>query len=98
MQGLADGYFVIPYTIGDYLAGVKPGPVDDSAPEFRQTEQDVLARINRLLNVKGKRTPTSIHRELGKIIWDECGMARNRSGLESALERLPALREEFWGT
>jgi len=96
MQGLADGYFVIPYTIGDYLAGVKPVPVDDSAPEFRQTEQDVLARINRLLNVKGKRTPTSIHRELGKIMWDECGMARNRSGLEGALERIPALREEFW--
>jgi succinate dehydrogenase / fumarate reductase flavoprotein subunit len=96
MQGLADGYFVIPYTIGDYLAGVKPGPVDESAPEFRQTEQEVLARINRLLSIKGKRTPTQIHRDLGKIMWDECGMARNRAGLERALQRIPELREEFW--
>jgi succinate dehydrogenase / fumarate reductase flavoprotein subunit len=97
MQGLADGYFVIPYTIGDYLAGVKPVPGRRfGAPEFRQTEQDVLARINKLLSVKGKRTPTSIHRELGKIMWDECGMARNRAGLTRALEQIPALREEFW--
>jgi succinate dehydrogenase / fumarate reductase flavoprotein subunit len=96
MQGLADGYFVIPYTIGDYLAGVKPTPVDDTAPEFRQTEQDVLGRINHLVGVKGKRTPTSFHRELGRLMWDHCGMARTRGGLEAALEKIPALREEFW--
>ena len=96
MQGLADGYFVIPYTIGDYLAGVKPAPVDETAVEFRQTEQDVLARVNRLMNVKGKRTPTSFHRELGRLMWEHCGMARTRGGLREALEKIPALREEFW--
>jgi succinate dehydrogenase / fumarate reductase flavoprotein subunit len=96
MQGLADGYFVIPYTIGNYLAGVKPLPVDAEAPEFRATEQAVRDRLTKLLSVKGKRTPTSFHRELGKIMWDRCGMARSRQGLCDALERIPALREEFW--
>jgi succinate dehydrogenase / fumarate reductase flavoprotein subunit len=96
MQGLADGYFVIPYTIGNYLAGVKPLPVNADAPEFRATEQAVRERLTKLLAVKGKRTPTSFHRELGKIMWDRCGMARNRQGLSDALERIPALREEFW--
>jgi succinate dehydrogenase / fumarate reductase flavoprotein subunit len=96
MQGLADGYFVIPYTIGNYLAGVKPLPVDAEAPEFRATEQAVRDRLTKLLSVKGKRTPTSFHRELGKIMWDKCGMARNRAGLCEALEQIPALREEFW--
>jgi succinate dehydrogenase / fumarate reductase flavoprotein subunit len=96
MQGLADGYFVLPYTIGNYLAGVKPLPVNAEAPEFRATEQAVRERLTKLLAVKGKRTPTSFHRELGKIMWDRCGMARNRQGLCDALERIPALREEFW--
>jgi len=96
MQGLADGYFVIPYTVGNYLAGVKPAPVDDSAPEFRQTEQDVQAQMQRLVSIKGRRTPTSIHRELGRIMWDKCGMARNRAGLTGAIGEIAALREEFW--
>ena len=96
MQGLADGYFVIPYTLGDYLAGVKPVPVDDSAPEFRETEEAVRQRVNTLLSIKGKRTPTSFHRELGHIMWDKCGMARDRKGLTEALQRIPELREEFW--
>jgi succinate dehydrogenase / fumarate reductase flavoprotein subunit len=77
MQGLADGYFVIPYTIGDYLANLKPRPIDASAPEFRAAEQETRARLEKLLAIKGKRTPTSFHRELGKIMWDKCGMARN---------------------
>ena len=96
MQGLADGYFVVPYTLGDYLAGVKPIPVDESAPEFRATEDAVRQRVHRLLSIKGKRTPTSFHRELGQIMWDKCGMARNRNGLTEALQQIPALREEFW--
>ena len=96
MQGLADGYFVIPYTLGDYLAGVKPTPVDASAPEFRETEEAVRQRIGRLLSIKGRRTPTSFHRQLGQVMWDHCGMARNRSGLEEALRQIPAIREEFW--
>ena len=96
MQGLADGYFVIPYTIGDYLAGVKPAPVDRTASAFRQTEQDVQARLQQLVSIKGKRTPTSFHRELGHIMWDRCGMARNRTGLTEAVGQIAALREEYW--
>jgi succinate dehydrogenase / fumarate reductase flavoprotein subunit len=96
MQGLADGYFVIPVTIGDYLAGTKLGKVTTDAPEFRQAEEDVRARLGKLLAGKGKRTVDSFHRELGRIMWDKCGMARDASGLTEALERIPALREEFW--
>ncbi|GJG88646.1 succinate dehydrogenase flavoprotein subunit [Gemmatimonadetes bacterium T265] len=96
MQGLADGYFVIPYTIGDYLAGVKPAPVKDSAPEFRAAEDETRARITELLAVNGKRTPTSFHRELGRIMWEKCGMARNRTGLQEGVQQIAALREEFW--
>jgi len=96
MQGLADGYFVIPVTIGDYLAGTKLGQVSTDAPEFRQAEDDVRARLGKLLAGKGKRTVDSFHRELGRIMWDKCGMARDASGLKEALERIPALREEFW--
>jgi succinate dehydrogenase / fumarate reductase, flavoprotein subunit len=96
MQGLADGYFVIPYTIGNYLAGVKPAaPAPDHA-ESRAAVDAVHVRISRLLGIKGKRTPTSFYRELGQITWEYCGMARNRQGLETALQKLPALREEFW--
>jgi succinate dehydrogenase / fumarate reductase, flavoprotein subunit len=98
MQGLADGYFVIPVTIGDYLAGTKLGQVSTDAPEFRQAEDDVRARLGKLLAGKGKRTVDSFHRELGRIMWDKCGMARDASGLKEALERIPALREEFWET
>ena len=96
MQGLADGYFVLPYTIGDYLASVKLEPVSADAPEVKAAVADVANRTNRLLGVKGKRTVASFHRELGKIMWEYCGMARNAAGLQKALELIPALREEFW--
>ncbi|MDF1501478.1 fumarate reductase/succinate dehydrogenase flavoprotein subunit [Roseisolibacter sp. H3M3-2] len=96
MQGLSDGYFVIPYTIGDYLAGLKPQPVDAAAPEFRAAADETRARLQKLLSIKGKRTPTSFHRQLGKIMWDKCGMARNRAGLAEAITEIRALREEFW--
>jgi succinate dehydrogenase / fumarate reductase flavoprotein subunit len=96
MQGLSDGYFVIPYTIGDYLANLKPAPIDASAPEFKAAEQETRARLEKLLAIKGKRTPTSFHRELGKIMWDKCGMARNRAGLTEGIEQIQALRQEFW--
>ena len=97
MQGLADGYFVLPYTIGHYLAEVGARPLDDKAAEFSEAETAVKGRIDKLLSVKGKRSVDSFHRELGLLIWDYCGMARSKEGLEKALERLPALREEFWG-
>ncbi len=96
MQGLADGYFVIPYTIGDYLAGVPREPVDGDAPEFREAEREVTERNQRLLDIDGSRTVDSFHKELGQIMWDKCGMARNKEGLELALQRIPELREEFW--
>jgi len=96
MQGLADGYFILPNTIGDYLASAKPGRVDPGQAEFKQVEQEVADRTQRLLAIRGKRTVDSFHRELGKIMWDKCGMARNATGLKEALERIPKLREEFW--
>jgi succinate dehydrogenase / fumarate reductase flavoprotein subunit len=96
MQGLADGYFVLPYTIGDYLATLKPTPVDKSAPEFKATETETRERMSRLLAIKGKRTPTSFHRQLGRIMWEKCGMARTRQGLTEAIGEIAALREEFW--
>ena len=97
MQGLADGYFVLPYTIGQYLAGVAPDDrTDTNSAEFVGTEETVRAQIDKLLSIKGKRTPTSFHRELGQIIWDECGMARNKTGLEAAIKKIPELRAEFW--
>jgi succinate dehydrogenase / fumarate reductase flavoprotein subunit len=96
MQGLADGYFVIPYTIANYLAQQKPAPVSMDDRAFERTEADVTDRIKRLLSIKGKRTPRSFHKQLGKIMWDYCGMGRNRAGLEKALQEIPALRSEFW--
>ena len=96
MQGLCDGYFVVPYTIGGYLAGQKPGAVDTSHPEFQKVENDVKERTQRLLSIQGKRTVDDFHRALGKIIWDQCGMARNKAGLEQALRDIPAMREEFY--
>jgi len=96
MQGLADGYFIIPYTIGDYLARTRHGPVPADHPEVRAATAAVRARLERLLAVRGKRTPTAFYRELGRVMWEECGMTRNRGGLERALQALPALREEFW--
>ena len=96
MQGLADGYFVLPYTIGDYLARHAGDRVSADHPDVRSTVEAVQKRIDRLLALDGTRTVDSIHRELGRLMWDHCGMARNASGLQSALERIPALREEFW--
>jgi succinate dehydrogenase / fumarate reductase flavoprotein subunit len=96
MQGLADGYFVLPYTLPAYLAGqMGKRPSIDHA-EFRKAESDVRARVQKILNVKGKRTVDSFHRELGLLLWDKCGMARNAAGLREALARIPELREEFW--
>jgi succinate dehydrogenase / fumarate reductase flavoprotein subunit len=98
MQGLADGYFILPYTIGDYLASSKqPKPKPDH-PEFKKAEEGIQAMTRRLLSIKGKRTVTSLHRELGKLLWEKCGMARNAAGLQEALKRIPELREEFWKT
>jgi len=97
MQGLADGYFVLPSTIATYLATVKPGSragTDHGA--FREAEENVRLLTQKLLSCNGKRTPASFHKELGKIMWDYCGMARNKKGLEKALQLLPALREEYW--
>jgi succinate dehydrogenase / fumarate reductase flavoprotein subunit len=96
MQGLADGYFVLPFTLADYLAGVKPGGVDATHAAFRDAEGAVKAQTERFINMKGKRTVDSFHRELGYLMWDKCGMGRNRAGLEEALQRIPAIREEFW--
>lgn len=96
MQGLADGYFVIPTTIANYLVTQKPGIISTEMPEFKQTELETRERINTMLAIQGKRTVDSFHRELGNIIWDQCGMARSKEGLTLALEKIPALREEFW--
>jgi succinate dehydrogenase / fumarate reductase flavoprotein subunit len=96
MQGLADGYFVLPNTIGDYLATARPKKVDASHPAFRDAEAQVAATTKRFLSIDGKRTVDSFHRELGRIMWDYCGMARNDAGLRKALELIPPLREEFW--
>jgi succinate dehydrogenase / fumarate reductase flavoprotein subunit len=97
MQGLADGYFVLPYTIGNYLAQMprdkRPGT--DHA-EFKKAEAETQERIKKLLGMKGKRTPRSFHHELGKVMWEKCGMARNHAGLAEALQHIPQLREEFW--
>jgi succinate dehydrogenase / fumarate reductase flavoprotein subunit len=97
MQGLADGYFVIPYTIGDYLAGQKPGsrPSADSA-EFKQAEENVTSMTKRLLENNGKEPVSHFHKRLGKIMWRDCGMARTKQTLERALKEIPPLREEFW--
>jgi succinate dehydrogenase / fumarate reductase, flavoprotein subunit len=96
MQGLADGYFVIPYTLGHYFASTNPSRPPVTHPEFKKTEEEVRRRTEKLLSIKGKRTVTSFHRELGNLLWDKCGMARNEGGLKEALQRIPQLREEFW--
>ena len=97
MQGLADGYFVIPYTLGHYFATSKQTKTGTDHPEFKKAAEDVRARISKLVSIKGHRTPNSFHKELGKLLWEKCGMARNESGLREALARIPELREEFWG-
>ena len=96
MQGLADGYFIAPYTVADYLATSKQPRPARTAPEFRKAEDEVNARTQKLLSIQGKRSVTSFHRELGRLLWNQCGMARNEAGLKEALRQIPALREEFW--
>ncbi|HYT75037.1 MAG TPA: fumarate reductase/succinate dehydrogenase flavoprotein subunit [Vicinamibacterales bacterium] len=96
MQGLADGYFVIPYTLADYLGGTALPPVSTDHDAFREAEQTVQARIDKLLNVKGHETPRQLHRRLGQLMWDDVGMSRNEQGLRHALAELPRLRDEFW--
>ena len=96
MQGLADGYFILPYTIGDYLARIGPDRVTTEPAEFADTERQVTDRTQRLLDAKGRRTVDSFHRELGQIMWNYCGMSRTREGLQTALEKIPELRERYW--
>jgi len=96
MQGLADGYFVIPYTIGNYLAATKLEKIGADHPEVKRTEADVAGKNAKLLGIAGNRSTASFHRDLGKIMWNRCGMARNEQGLTAALAEIPALREEFW--
>jgi succinate dehydrogenase / fumarate reductase, flavoprotein subunit len=96
MQGLADGYFILPLTIGHYLAGAKLPKIDTDHPEVRGAVEAVEAQTNRLLAIRGRRTVTEFHRELGKLVWDECGMARSAEGLSRALQRIPEIRAEFW--
>jgi succinate dehydrogenase / fumarate reductase flavoprotein subunit len=96
MQGLADGYFVLPYTLANHFASTKQNKPAPDAPEFKEAESEVKERIKKLLSIKGRRTVNDFHRELGKLVWDKCGMARNEAGLKEALERIPQLREEFW--
>ena len=96
MQGLADGYFVLPYTIGDYLARLGPTKIAADTPAFGEVERETEAKTKKLLGINGSRTVDSFHRELGKMLLDKCGMARNKAGLEETLEKIPQLREQFW--
>src|SRR5881275_68088 len=96
MQGLADGYFVLPNTLPNYLAGQMGKRPSPECPEFQEAEQSVRARIEKLLKVNGTRSPDSFHRELGLLLWDKCGMSRNEQGLREALRKIPELRAEFW--
>src|ERR1700749_763378 len=96
MQGLADGYFVIPYTLGDYLATIGPKPIDESNPAFAATKKDVEDRIAKLLALKGTKTVDEYHRDLGHIMWEYCGMARTDEGLKKAKGLIQALKVDFW--
>jgi len=96
MQGLADGYFVIPYTLGNYIAGNKLEKVDETHQAFADTEHEAVSRIDRLLKIKGKKTILDFHRQLGKIMWDEVGMSRNEAGLKKAIKQIQELKADFW--
>src|SRR5690554_1392271 len=96
MQGLADGYFIIPYTIGDYLANLKKDNLDENHPAFKQSASEVKDKINRLLSIKGSKTVDEFHRELGQVMWDNVGMSRNEKGLTEAINRIKEIREDFW--
>ncbi|MDT8285675.1 MAG: fumarate reductase/succinate dehydrogenase flavoprotein subunit [Elusimicrobiales bacterium] len=95
MQGLADGFFIIPYTLGGYLAGSKLEAVSDSEPEFGRTAGEAEQKFKKLLSAKGKKTPSEFHRQLGEVMWHDCGMARSEAGLKRALVKIPGIREEF---
>ncbi len=97
MQGLADGYFVLPYTLTDWLAGQRPGATPTDHPEFKRTEAEAHEKIKKLLAIKGKRTASDFHNKVGKVMWDEVGMARSRQTLEKAIGEIQAVRQEFWG-
>jgi succinate dehydrogenase / fumarate reductase flavoprotein subunit len=97
MQGLADGYFVAPYTVGDYLADdIRTGAISTDLPEFEKAEQEIKSRIEQLMANEGAQTVDSFHKRLGKIMWNECGMERSKEGLEQAIKDIQALRAEFW--
>ncbi len=96
MQGLADGYFVIPNTIANYLARITPGKVKDDHPEFARSREEIKGEMDKLLSIKGKKTVSELHRELGRIMWNNAGMARSEQSLKEAIKRIPELREEFW--
>jgi len=96
MQGLADGYFIIPYTIGNYLAGAKPGEVNTEQAQFKKSRDDVDSFTKRLLYIKGKKTAHEFHRDLGRLMWNNVGMTRSEGSLKEALKRIPELRAEFW--
>lgn len=96
MQGLADGYFVIPYTLGGYFAEAGSRLAPTNHPEFKRCEAEIDERVKKLLSIKGKKTPIEFHREVGKLTWELCGMARNEKGLKQAIQRIPAIRDEFW--
>ncbi|HMC86511.1 MAG TPA: FAD-binding protein, partial [Chitinophagaceae bacterium] len=97
MQGLADGYFVIPYTVGNYLAGeIRTNTIPTDNPAFVETEKAVADRIEKLMNIKGTQTVESFHKRLGKIMWEKCGMARNAAGLQEAITEIQQLKKEFW--
>ncbi|HMU83763.1 MAG TPA: fumarate reductase/succinate dehydrogenase flavoprotein subunit [Leptospiraceae bacterium] len=98
MQGLADGYFILPYTIANYLAQVGPAKLPEDHAEFKKSEAEVTEMTNKFLSINGTRSVDSFHKELGKILWDHCGMGRNEAGLKKAIARIPELREEFWKT
>jgi succinate dehydrogenase / fumarate reductase flavoprotein subunit len=96
MQGLADGYFIIPYTIGDYLAGTVQKPVDTSHAAFKDAEREVTAMTERLMSIRGKKPVDQIHKAFGKVMWEHCGMGRSASGLKEALRLIPGIRGELW--
>jgi len=96
MQGLADGYFIVPLTVGDYLATAKPGSLSADHPDVRAAVRAVSERTQTLLSIGGARSSQDFHRELGKLMWEHCGMARSADGLKTALTEIPRLRAEFW--
>ena len=96
MQGLADGFFIAPATVGGYLGAAKFEPVSAGDPEFGAAARAVQERMNRILGVKGKKTPTELHRALGNVMWNDCGLGRNEADLKKALKKIPEIREEFW--